>query len=108
MIITTTSCGKKFLQTSLVNWNKYLDIVSPDRNKIFQNPFYNKLCGFKNKDMSSCPTCNKNIGEWRNCCVKTITSENVIKYKNIFKPMKEYENKVTIEIYTNDKTSSTL
>lgn len=105
-MIISTACGKKFLQTSLLSWNKYLDLVSPNRTKIFENPFYNEFCGFKDKRINACPTCNKNIGNWNESCVKTITSENVLKYKDFFKPIKEKnEIEVNVEIY---KISSTL
>ena len=79
--------GKNFVRIPQSNWNRYLDINSPNRlvNKSIK-------CSLKNSNESWCSSCNTFIGNWSKSCVNKITSINLIKYERILN-----------EINTNDK-----
>jgi len=92
--------GKEFLKVSKPTWEKYLDNVSPYRNKNISLQYFN--CAIKNKDHMWCYTCNTGIGNWLNSCNFVISSLNLQKYSHIFENDKDCKDKILIEVDRND------
>lgn len=93
--------GKEFLKVSKPTWQKYLDHVSPYRNKYRDNGLPYLDCGLKTKYYMWCDTCNTSIGYWSNSCNFIISSINLQKYSDIFKE-DELKNEIHVEIDRND------
>jgi len=93
--------GKEFLKVSKPVWEKYLDNVSPYRNRYIKNDLLYLNCGLKTKYYMWCDTCNTSIGCWSNSCNFVISSLNLQKYSEIFHT-DELKDEIHIEIDRND------
>ena len=94
--------GKVYMNFSVYNFNKYLDIVSPYRIKNYDNKLF-LPCSLQDNNKIWCDTCNSGIGGWTNSCVKIISSINAVKYSEILmKENKEEKEYKDVEIDCND------
>lgn len=70
------------MKVNRVNWNNYLNIVSPHRR--LERNVQNR-CALKEKHLLWCDNCNSGIGSWTNSCVNIITSLNYVKHEDVLK-----------------------
>jgi hypothetical protein len=84
-----TKGGKQYLLVSEKNWNNYLDVVSPNRNKgmicqlFYEKTDYNCELLYEKTNNFWCNNCNKTKEKWEFSCVNYINNQNLFKYADL-------------------------